>query len=65
MDSAWQEITEENAPPLDTPLLLGWWREWPEVKWEVEAGPYGSSRGGWINGQATHWMQQPAPPVRP
>src|SRR5687768_12559086 len=61
--TGWQEITEDNEPPLDKPLLLGWWREWPERKWEVEAGLYGSTKGGWNHGQATHWMEQPSPPT--
>lgn len=59
---AWQPITDQQEPPRDEPLLLGWWNKWPERTWEVASGLYGSTKGGWIHGQATHWMRQPLPP---
>ncbi len=58
-------LIEEDAPvdvPLDTPVLLGWWRHWPEREWVTEAGLAGSVRGGWRHGRATHWRPLPAPP---
>lgn len=60
----WREITEDDEPPRDVELLLGWWRTWPERKWESPAGLYGSTRGGWIHGQATHWQPLPAAPAQ-
>lgn len=62
VELAWHEITDENAPPRDIELLLGWWQEWPTREWKVAAGLWGSTKGGWIHGQATHWMLQPTPP---
>lgn len=59
----WREITEDNEPPRDVELLLGWWRTWPERKWEYASGLYGSTKGGWVHGNATHWQTLPAPPV--
>ena len=59
--SPWRPISEDNQPPLDTDVLLGWWDSFPITTWRVEAGFYGSTRGGWIHGRATHW--QPFPPL--
>jgi len=59
--SKWRPISEDNQPPLDTDVLLGWWDSFPITTWRVEAGFYGSTRGGWIHGRATHW--QPFPPL--
>jgi hypothetical protein len=57
--SEWQPI---ETAPKDIDLLLGWWREWPERVWESSAGLAGSTKGGWLHGQATHWMPMPTPP---
>lgn len=58
----WQPI---ETAPFDQEVLLGWWNVWPERSWEVAAGLYGSTKGGWRHGQATHWMSRPAPPDTP
>jgi hypothetical protein len=62
----WQPI---ETAPMDIPVLLGWWEEWPALKWICSADiaghendkPPGMSNG-WRNGSATHWMPLPAPP---
>lgn len=59
-ETAWRPI---ESAPKDKELLLGWWSTWPELFWEVAAGLYGSTKGRWIHGQATHWMPLPAPPA--
>lgn len=51
--------------PMNTELLLGWFREWPERAWQCSAGLAGSTKGGWLHGQATHWQPLPEPPVQP
>jgi hypothetical protein len=56
----WQDV---DTAPLDRDVLLGWWRTWPELFWEVTAGPAGSTKGRWLHGQATHWIPLPPPPV--
>jgi hypothetical protein len=63
--SDWQPITKDNKPPLNTPLLLGYWQRWPKIEWIVEADFYGCNKGGWINSRATHWMPQPVAPDTP
>lgn len=55
----WQPI---ETAPKDVEILLGWWRDWPERKWEQAVGLAGSTKGGWLHGQATHWMFAPEPP---
>jgi hypothetical protein len=54
----WQPI---ETAPKDVPVLLGWEDSFRR-EWEYEAGLYGSTRGGWLHGQATHWMPLPSPP---
>jgi len=56
------EVDGEFDVPMDTEVLLGWFVEWPERRWQVAAGLYGSTKGGWVHGQATHWQPLPAPP---
>lgn len=53
----WQDIA---TAPKGIDVLLGWWRTWPERQWQMVSGLAGSTRGGWLHGQATHW--QPPPP---
>ena len=55
----WRPI---DTAPRDADVLLGWWQDWPERQWECAAGLAGSTKGGWLHGQATHWMPLPAPP---
>jgi hypothetical protein len=57
--AGWMPI---ETAPRDEDLLLGWWQEWPERRWECAAGLAGSTRGGWLHGQATHWQRLPGPP---
>lgn len=57
----WRIITEDE-PPLDVNLLLAYFNEWPSPQWTVESGWAGSTRGGWLHGQATHWMPLPETP---
>lgn len=57
---AWRPI---ETAPKDTDVLLGWWRSWPERQWESASGLAGSTKGGWLHGQATHWQPLPAPPA--
>lgn len=56
----WQPI---ETAPRDIELLLGWWRCWPEKMWESASGLAGSTKGGWLHGQATHWQPLPRPPA--
>ncbi len=58
--SPWMDI---ETAPKDVELLLGWWRSGLERKWEYASGLAGSTKGGWLHGQATHWMPIPAPPT--
>lgn len=59
---AWQPI---KTAPADVQLLLGWWREWPILEWEMTAEQYSNTKGGWRHSWATHWMPLPAPFPRP
>jgi len=63
-ENGWREITEEDSAPLDVDILLGWYQEWPTREWKCSAGLYGSSKGGWIHGQATHWQPLPQGPSK-
>jgi hypothetical protein len=58
--TSWQPI---ETAPRDEELLLGWWQKWPELHWEWAAGLAGSTKGGWLHGQATHWQRLPGPPL--
>jgi hypothetical protein len=53
----WLPIGKDT--PKDTVVLLAWKYQ---AKWEYEAGLYGSTRGGWLHGQASHWRPLPTPP---
>ncbi len=53
----WLPIGDDT--PKDTVVLLSWKYK---GNWEYEAGLYGSTRGGWLHGQATHWRPLPASP---
>jgi hypothetical protein len=62
----WRPI--DTAPQDGSLLLVGWWRTWPEVKWECEVNAAGNLDTGqpgtcWAHGQATHWLPLPAPPA--
>jgi len=63
--SGWREITEEDRPPNDTDVLMGYWETWPREGWHVECGHYGSTRGGWIHGRVTHWLPLDVLPAAP
>lgn len=52
----WQSI---DTAPKDTNVLMAW--RYDGV-WEIKSGWAGSTRGGWLDGQATHWLPLPAPP---
>ena len=54
----WQPI---ETAPKDVVLLLGWYGFGD--KWETCTDYYHNSRGGWLHGQATHWMPLPEPPT--
>jgi hypothetical protein len=56
----WQVV---ETAPKDVEVLMCWEVEWPERRWEYASGLWGSTRGGWNHGQATHWMPLPTPPV--
>ena len=58
--SPWMDI---ETAPKDVELLLGWWRSGLERQWECTSGLAGSTKGGWLHGQATHWQPLPAPPT--
>jgi len=53
---AWQLV---ETAPKDTTVLLAWLYD---GVWEIKSGWAGSTRGGWLDGQATHWQPLPAPP---
>jgi hypothetical protein len=57
---AWMPI---ETAPRDEELLLGWWQKWPELRWEWASGLAGSTKGGWLHGNATHWQRLPSPPL--
>lgn len=48
-----------ETAPRDEVVLMAWLYR---GEWQYEAGLAGSTRGGWLHGQATHWMPLPAPP---
>lgn len=52
-----------ETAPKDVEVLMCWEVEWPERRWEYASGLWGSTRGGWNHGQATHWMPLPSSPV--
>lgn len=56
---AWQSV---ETAPKDIEVLMCWEVEWPEKRWEYASGLWGSTRGGWNHGQATHWMPLPGAP---
>ena len=62
--SPWRPITDDDCPPKDVPVLMGFWQAWPREEWVVEYGLYGSTKGGWIHGCMTHWLPDwlPTPP---
>jgi len=66
-EAGWREITEEDTPPRDVDVILGHWLtvSTRPVEWIVEVGLYGSSRGGWIHGSATHWLPLSSLPSAP
>jgi Protein of unknown function (DUF551) len=55
--SEWQPI---ETAPADVPLLLCWA---DGEKWLFDVGEARNTRGGWSDGDATHWMPLPAPPA--
>ena len=57
----WKEI--DGDTPIDTLLILGWLEAWPACRWEQVIGAYGSRSGGWLHGQATHYMLPPEVPI--
>lgn len=61
----WREITEDDQPPRDVPVLMGCWEKWPRDEWVVEFGLYGSTKGGWIHGRMTHWLPSSFLPSAP
>lgn len=61
-DEGWQDI---STAPKDENVLLGWWRDWPERKWECEIELASCTKGGWRHGRATHWQPLPAPHSEP
>ncbi|MEJ5026323.1 hypothetical protein [Brucella anthropi] len=52
----WLPITEENEPPMDVEVILGWWQSFPEKAWITHVSRYGSTRGRWRHSGATHWL---------
>lgn len=64
-EAAWREITEDDRPPNDEPVLMGCWESWPRNEWVVEYGLYGSTKGGWIHGRMTHWLPANFLPAAP
>lgn len=70
----WQPI---ETAPHDTSVLLGWWREWPELRWETKVGKASSGFRWKVPGKrgikstysrhprATHWRPLPPPGPRP
>ena len=52
----WLPITEENEPPMDVEVILGWWQSFPEKAWITHVSRYGSTRGRWRHSEATHWL---------
>lgn len=57
----WQPI---ETAPRDVEVLLGWVSTWPTPAWQVAAGLAGSTKGGWIHGNATHWRPLPEQPAK-
>lgn len=55
----WQPI---ETAPRDIEVLLGWWTTWPDRQWKMSSDLAGSTKGGWLHGQATHWQPLPEPP---
>lgn len=53
----WLPVGEDT--PKDTVVLLSWRYQ---GNWEYEAGLYGSTSGGWLHGQASHWRHLPPSP---
>jgi len=56
MSSFWRKIDEDNQPPLDTDVILGWWQKWPMEGWCMKIAFFGSKRARWRDGDATHWI---------
>jgi hypothetical protein len=54
---AWQPI---ETAPMDTNVLMAWFYE---SQWEIASGWAGSTKGGYLHSQATHWKPLPTPPV--
>lgn len=55
--TGWEGV---ETAPKDEVVLLSWWDHHGK-QWEYEAGLYGSTRGGWLHGQATYWKRISAP----
>lgn len=55
--AGWESV---ETAPKDEVVLLSWWDHHGK-QWEYEAGLYGSTRGGWLHGQATYWKRISAP----
>lgn len=58
--AGWRPI---ETAPADESLILGWWRDWPDRKWECEIELASCTKGGWRHARATHWRHTPIPPV--
>jgi hypothetical protein len=63
----WQLIDDDT--PFEQDFLLGWFDNFPKMRWQMEVGCVGRSStvaspysNGWRHGQATHFRYLAAPP---
>ena len=70
VDDGWMDIPDDDEdaelrgldfPPEDKALLLGYYDSFRK-EWIYEAGVYRCTKGGWMNGLATHFQYLPNPP---
>jgi hypothetical protein len=55
----WQVV---DTAPADVDVQLGW-VDWHSKQWAQKVGFAKCTKGGWLDGQATHWQPLPAPPI--
>lgn len=56
--SEWKPI---ESAPKDEKLLLGWFATY-DGQWQQTVDLAHCTRGGWMHGQATHWLPLPQGP---